>query len=257
MALAPSPLDFRATKIAADMPQPRTSAIALLHDQASSIRSGEEALDTSPEAWLTKMPRLDQLPLGELRLYSLHNEESISVRVFENRGSVRSEGMEQLRKLMRCRITGAEANIDKHLARILTMVSMIYGKTLHLVSGHRTPHTIGTSTTSQHAFGRAADIRVPGVSIDELAAVVTALGARGVGLYRHKNFLHVDVRSKRRWYWEDNEHDEEGDEADVQAIEVAQENLDDGELSTKHPTYDARSVSSDSQTDGRPQPFPG
>jgi hypothetical protein len=72
---------------------------------------------------------------------------------------------------------------------------------LQLISGHRAPHANGTSPTSQHTLGRAADIRIPGVSIAELKRVAIKLGARGVGLYPEKGFVHVDVREKNRYFW--------------------------------------------------------
>jgi hypothetical protein len=91
--------------------------------------------------------------------------------------------------------------MDPRLIGILSQLSTFYGRTLQLVSGHRAPGARGTSDTSQHTLGRAADIRVPGVTIAELKKVAIKLGARGVGLYPEKGFVHVDVREKQRYYW--------------------------------------------------------
>jgi hypothetical protein len=98
-------------------------------------------------------------------------------------------------------VTGHETDMDPRLVGILSQLSSIYGRTLQLISGHRAPGARGTSETSQHTMGRAADIRIPGVSITELKKVAIKLGARGVGLYPEKGFVHVDVREKQRYFW--------------------------------------------------------
>jgi zinc D-Ala-D-Ala carboxypeptidase len=102
---------------------------------------------------------------------------------------------------MRCRITGTEIPIDTRLVEILVQLHTLYGKPIELVSGHRQPLTIGTKKTSQHTLGRAADIRIPGVGIEELKRAAMKLGARGIGLYPEKGFVHVDVRQKSRYFW--------------------------------------------------------
>ena len=55
---------------------------------------------------------------------------------------------------------------------------------------------------SQHQYGRAADIRVSGVPVEQLAAYAETLlpGTGGIGRYPAKGFVHVDVRkAKSRW----------------------------------------------------------
>jgi uncharacterized protein YcbK (DUF882 family) len=157
------------------------------------------------------------LPDGEptttwLRLNALHFGEVLKIRPFDDNGLPDSQSFEALRHLMRCRITGEEVPIEPRLVRILTQLSAIYDRPIQLVSGHRKPFVIGTKPTSQHALGRAADIRIAGVSIEELRSVAIRLGARGVGLYPEKGFVHVDVRDKAKYFWTYSE--DEGEEAD-------------------------------------------
>lgn len=71
-------------------------------------------------------------------------------------------------------------------------------------SGHRcAAHNkeVGGSRNSQHLHGRAADIRCPGRTSEELfiaALHVPQFRLSGIGVY--KTFLHVDVRGyKSRW----------------------------------------------------------
>ena len=57
----------------------------------------------------------------------------------------------------------------------------------------------GGVSDSQHRFGRAADIVIPGLTPDEVAALAEPLLANG-GLGRYDTFTHVDVRGGRaRW----------------------------------------------------------
>lgn len=150
---------------------------------------------------------------GILRLNALHLGESLSVKAFDEGGQPVAPAFAALNHLMRCRISGEEIAIDPRLIRILSQLSAIYGRPIDLVSGHRKPYVIGTKPTSQHALGRAADIRIPGVGIEELRSVAMRLGARGVGLYPEKGFVHVDVREKPKYFW--TYRDDEGEEADL------------------------------------------
>jgi uncharacterized protein YcbK (DUF882 family) len=85
----------------------------------------------------------------------------------------------------------------KLLVRISEAVG---GRTINLVSGYRSPGANGTSETSFHTRGMAADIRVTGVPTGYLRALSETLGAGGVGLYHAHRFVHVDVRDKPyRW----------------------------------------------------------
>lgn len=70
-------------------------------------------------------------------------------------------------------------------------------------SGYRTPrHNAsleGAARQSLHIRGMAADIRIPGVSVERLGKLVRAIGAGGVGFYPSKGFIHVDVGRVRTW----------------------------------------------------------
>jgi len=139
------------------------------------------------KAWL----QVDALRLGE----------TLRVRPFGDDGMAVPEAFEALGHLMRCRVTGEEIAIDPKLVRILVQLNATYDRPIQLVSGHRTANVIGTHPTSQHTLGKAADIRIAGVDIEELRARVLELGARGVGLYPEKGFVHVDVRDKAKYTW--------------------------------------------------------
>ena len=79
-----------------------------------------------------------------------------------------------------------------------------------ITSGYRTAahnKSVGGAAYSQHLYGRAADIRVQGIPVEQLAAYAeTCLpGTGGIGRYppragRAVGWVHVDTRpAKSRW----------------------------------------------------------
>lgn len=80
----------------------------------------------------------------------------------------------------------------------------------HIISGYRSPHTnqllrnrgganTGVASTSLHMVGKAIDIRVPGVKLDQLRGAARSLKLGGVGYYPSSNFVHVDTGRVRFW----------------------------------------------------------
>jgi len=74
---------------------------------------------------------------------------------------------------------------------------------IHVNSGYRTfatnIRTEGSAMNSRHLIGRAADIRVPGVTLSRLAGMASLFGKGGVGMYLNKRFVHVDTGDERIW----------------------------------------------------------
>ena len=93
--------------------------------------------------------------------------------------------------------------IDSDLVTILQKVRGHFGVAVTITSAYRTPgrnKTVGGQEYSQHLYGRAADIKVKGVSPKKVAAHVETLlkNKGGIGIY--STFVHVDVRAaKSRW----------------------------------------------------------
>lgn len=73
------------------------------------------------------------------------------------------------------------------------------GKPVVINSAYRTPEynrKIGGSPTSQHLYGKAIDVRaVPGLTIEQLAAMGRDAGFTGIGKYTWG--CHFDVRETR------------------------------------------------------------
>lgn len=94
--------------------------------------------------------------------------------------------------------------IDPRLIDLLENIRRLAGKPVHINSGYRSRaynRTIkNASPKSQHCEGKAADIRIEGVSPEKVAQYAECfLGeSGGIGIYH--TFTHVDVRNgKSRW----------------------------------------------------------
>ena len=110
----------------------------------------------------------------------------------------------------RCRDGSDVVMIDESLVVLLQCIREHFGKPITITSGYRTAAhnaAVGGAKSSQHLLGRAADIQVQGVSVEDVAAYAESLmpGWGGVGRYpvkagRAKGWVHVDTRpNKSRW----------------------------------------------------------
>ena len=93
--------------------------------------------------------------------------------------------------------------IDSDLVNILQKIRSHFGKSVTINSAYRTPgknKAVGGQAYSQHLYGRAADIKVKGVTPKKVAAYAETLlkNKGGIGIY--STFVHIDVRAtKSRW----------------------------------------------------------
>jgi uncharacterized protein YcbK (DUF882 family) len=93
--------------------------------------------------------------------------------------------------------------IASELVTVLQNIRTHFGRTVTITSAYRTPtknKAVGGQTYSQHLYGRAADIKVNGVTPKKVAAYAEKLlpGKGGIGTY--STFTHIDVRNaKARW----------------------------------------------------------
>jgi len=153
----------------------------------------ENVLRTDP------LPR----PSGNLEIVSVNNpNEHAKVNIYNKDGSYSLESLEELNLVLRCRRTDDEKPID---IQLLTWMSLIYdhfgGKPLQIVSAYRNQR----KQSSNHAKGRAMDIRIEGVSPKQVRAFAETLdrGGMGIGFYPVSQFVHIDVRSPPSYRWTD------------------------------------------------------
>ena len=105
----------------------------------------------------------------------------------------------------RCRDGSDPIFVDSELVALLQAIRDHFGKPVVINSAYRTAAhnaSVGGAKFSQHQYGKAADIRISGITVDALADYVETLlsDKGGIGRYYKDGFVHVDVRKdKSRW----------------------------------------------------------
>ena len=127
-------------------------------------------------------------------------------------GVYQPEALTQLNHLLRDFRVNQEKPIDPRLFDLLHELSgtLETDQPYHVISGYRSPTTnvmlrerggahTGVATQSLHMVGKAMDIRMPGVKLDQLRSAAASLKLGGVGFYPSSNFVHVDTGRVRYW----------------------------------------------------------
>lgn len=111
----------------------------------------------------------------------------------------------------RCQDGSDPVFIDTELVELLEKIRAHFAKPVTITSAFRTASHNATvakaAKYSQHLYGKAADIQVQGISVENVAAYAEKLleGRGGIGIYppglgRANGWVHVDVRKyKSRW----------------------------------------------------------
>ena len=111
----------------------------------------------------------------------------------------------------RCKDGSDPVFIDSELVELLEKIRVHFAKPVTITSAFRTASHNATvakaAKYSQHLYGKAADIQVQGISVENVYAYADKLlgNAGGCGIYppglgRANGWVHVDVRkAKSRW----------------------------------------------------------
>ncbi len=130
------------------------------------------------------------------------------VRYVRNSGRFDEVALRELNHFFRCTYDGEVRDIDPGLFYWLDIVKTRMGRPdarYRLYSGYRSPEYNGmlrrkgyrAAKNSFHLQGRAADVRLEGVPLDELEREAASLQFGGVSRYR--NYVHIDVGPNRTW----------------------------------------------------------
>ena len=93
--------------------------------------------------------------------------------------------------------------VDEALITWLQKIRDHFGKSVNINSGyrceaHNASPKVGGSPTSHHVKGKAADIRVEGITPEEVAKYAESIGIRRIGLY--DTFVHIGSDTKQRFW---------------------------------------------------------
>ena len=144
-----------------------------------------------------------------LALDHTHTNEKLSV-VYRLGNQYVNSALTRLNRFLRDHYSGTVGIMDPALYDILNGIKVALRTDIpyQIISGYRDPHTNerlrttrggGVAKKSLHMQGRALDIRMPGVPLDELRDAALSLRAGGVGYYAKSQFVHVDTGSIRSW----------------------------------------------------------
>lgn len=145
----------------------------------------------------------------ELAMNHLHTHERIEV-VYAVGDRYLPDALGSLDHFLRDHYSGAVGRIDPRLHDLLYALRQVLGteRPFHVISGYRARATNahlkatrggGVATRSLHMEGRAIDVRIPGISLEDLRDAALSLRAGGVGYYPREQFVHIDTGRVRRW----------------------------------------------------------
>ena len=135
-----------------------------------------------------------------LWLRNVHTTEEASLQIRTRK--LTSSTWRRANTLLRSRITHRSRTTHPRLLRTLLHIQRHFGnRRIDVVSAYRAPGR-SDALTSYHQVGRAADIRIRGVTNKALFTYCRTLPRTGCGYYPKADFVHIDVR-KRSSLWVD------------------------------------------------------
>lgn len=141
---------------------------------------------------------LDGSGRPKLVLVSINRGERVELEPLGDGGGFSPLARERASWILRAR-DGAQHPVDPRLLDLVYALQRKFGAgEIRFLSGFRTPKRPG----SNHGFGRALDLVVPGATDEQVATYARSLGFVGVGIYPTSGFVHLDVRD-RSFFWVD------------------------------------------------------
>lgn len=146
--------------------------------------------------------------IRRIRMYSGRTGERIDTIYWIN-GEYVGEALREISTFMRDWRNGQVVNIDTRTIDIMAASYRLLetSKPYMLLSGYRSPETnamlrsnsSGVARNSLHLRGQAADLRLDGRSVSQMARAAAAIRAGGVGRYSGSGFVHMDCGPLRSW----------------------------------------------------------
>lgn len=107
-----------------------------------------------------------------------------------------------------CKLVHVDPALVDGLQALSDKTFELYNKRMavHILSAYRCiqhNRKIGGSQNSLHTMGKAADIQIDGLTVEQtlkIAEMIPEFANGGIGIYPQEHFVHVDVRPvKARW----------------------------------------------------------
>ncbi|MBT8410333.1 MAG: DUF882 domain-containing protein [Octadecabacter sp.] len=146
--------------------------------------------------------------IRRLKMYSGRTGESIDT-IYWIEGQYIGDAMAEVNRFFRDWRNGQTHQIDTRTIDIIAATQNLLDseQPYTLISGYRSPQTnamlransSGVARNSLHLQGKAADLRMQGRSVSQMARAAAACRAGGVGRYSGSNFVHMDCGPVRSW----------------------------------------------------------
>ncbi|MBF9033427.1 DUF882 domain-containing protein [Rhodobacterales bacterium HKCCE2091] len=148
---------------------------------------------------------------GDVRTIRMHNGRSgeTMTMTYWIDGDYIRPAVQEISWFMRDWRTDQVHDIDPRTIDIMTAAHRVLdvSEPYLLLSGYRSPETnallrsrsSGVARNSLHMQGQAADLRLDGRSVSQMARAAQSFQAGGVGRYSGSNFVHMDCGPVRTW----------------------------------------------------------
>ncbi len=153
------------------------------------------------------------MPEKRIAFRNIHTNDTVDARFFGADGWDH-QGLAELNHGLRDWRNNESTVMDPQLMLLLSAIRDKLGVApqtkIDLISGYRSPQTnaalraaggehTGVASKSQHMLGKATDIHMPGVSLENLHFAALSMQGGGVGFYPKDGFVHVDTGRVRTW----------------------------------------------------------
>ena len=146
--------------------------------------------------------------IRRLKMYSRRTGESLDV-IYWIDGDYIKDALTEVNWFMRDWRRDQSRAIDTRTVDIIAATQQLLDTSTPflMLSGYRTAETNAllrkrsrsVAKKSLHIKGQAADLRMQGKSVREVARAAASCAAGGVGRYSRSNFVHIDCGEKRVW----------------------------------------------------------
>ncbi|MCH1469186.1 MAG: DUF882 domain-containing protein [Planktomarina sp.] len=146
--------------------------------------------------------------IRRLKMYSRRTGESLDV-IYWIDGDYIKDALTEVNWFMRDWRRDQSRAIDTRTVDIIAATQQLLDTSTPflMLSGYRTAETNAllrkrsrsVAKKSLHIKGQAADLRMQGKSVRQVARAAASCAAGGVGRYSRSNFVHIDCGEKRLW----------------------------------------------------------